>query len=398
MKLKSFLKCKWVAHSFIAGALVLLLLFASLPGCVPAAEEEGPPPEEDAYEEYVASLPEGCLPVPRDCFEQAMEEGQLNIYDWAEWWPEEMYTNFDKEFGFKMVRDNYADYDEITAKFKLNPNVSYDMITGLATRDVVRLQTMGVLQEINYDWLPNVVKYIADNFKGGEYNPSAEYAVYSAYSYTTYAYNTKYVDDPRLPSLAVLLEPDEKYKGRVTMVDDMYLTIGAALIYLGYRIDSDDEEELMEARDLLMRQKPYVMAYDWWPKRVILEEEAWIAQLGCGDSWAIHQELETVEKAIPPEGVRMAQEIMIIPIGSEHPAVAHMWLNYVQRPQVNALMCEAIGYTPCNLGAPQYMSEEVRKWISVPEAYLDKIQVVGPSAYTGKGLELRSAIWEELKR
>lgn len=44
--------------------------------------------------DYVSSLPEGCFPVPQDCFEQAVEEGELCIYDWAEWWPEEIYEGF----------------------------------------------------------------------------------------------------------------------------------------------------------------------------------------------------------------------------------------------------------------------------------------------------------------
>ena len=178
----------------------------------------------------------------------------------------------------------------------------------------------------------------------------------------------------------------------------MYGVIGVALKYLGYSWNSDDEEELMEVKELLLRQKPWVMAYESWPARIVLEEEAWIAHQWYEDIFFLSRELESLWVALPVEGSQKGMDFMVIPIGSENPAVAHMWLNYVQCPQVNALMCEAIGYTPCNLGAPQYMSEEVRKWISVPETYLDKIQVVGPSAYTGKGLELRSEIWEELKR
>jgi len=392
MKVKNFLKGKGVIYGFMAGALVVLLLLAGLPACAPAAEEEV------VYDEYVASLPEGCLPVPQDCFDQAMEEGQLNIYDWAEWWPEEIYTDFAEEYGLEIARDNYSDYDEVVAKFQLNPDTAYDMITGLAGRDLFRLQGVGVLQEINYDWVPNAREYIYDRFTEMEFDPGAKYGIFSGYSYITYGYNAEYVDDPRIPSLAVLLEPDEKYKGRITMIDDMFLTIGIALQYLGYPIDSDDEAELMEAKELLLAQKPYVMAYDWWPKRAILEGETWIAHLGIGDLWSVHSELGSMQAAAtPPEGARMAQEIMAIPIGSPHPAVAHLWMDYIQRPQVNALLCNGIGYTPCNKAAAQYMDEDVREWIAVPESYLDKIQPVLKRGYSGKGLELRTQIWEELK-
>jgi len=306
MKVKNFLKGKGVIYGFMAGALVVLLLLAGLPACAPAAEEEV------VYDEYVASLPEGCLPVPQDCFDQAMEEGQLNIYDWAEWWPEEIYTDFAEEYGLEIARDNYSDYDEVVAKFQLNPDTAYDMITGLAGRDLFRLQGVGVLQEINYDWVPNAREYIYDRFTEMEFDPGAKYGIFSGYSYITYGYNAEYVDDPRIPSLAVLLEPDEKYKGRITMIDDMFLTIGIALQYLGYPIDSDDEAELMEAKELLLAQKPYVMAYDWWPKRAILEGETWIAHLGIGDLWSVHSELGSMQAAAtPPEGARWLRRLWL---------------------------------------------------------------------------------------
>jgi spermidine/putrescine-binding protein len=60
------------------------------------------------YQEYVASLEEGYEPVPREVFEQAMKEGQLNIYDWAAYWDEDLYNDFSKIFGIKIVRDNFA--------------------------------------------------------------------------------------------------------------------------------------------------------------------------------------------------------------------------------------------------------------------------------------------------
>ena len=58
------------------------------------------------YEEYVTSLEKGYEPVPRECFEQAMKEGQLNIYDWAAWWDEDLYNDFSKIFGIKIMSRN----------------------------------------------------------------------------------------------------------------------------------------------------------------------------------------------------------------------------------------------------------------------------------------------------
>ena len=392
MQVKNLLKGRWIAHSFIVGALVLLLLFAFLPGCAP----EVIPPAEDAYEKYVASLPEGCFPVPRECFEQAIEEGELHFYNWAEWWPEELFENFYEEFGIKVTVDGFADVDEMLAKFKLNPKTEYDVVIP-NIRPLVTLIELGALQRINHDWVPNVNKYLPEATKEAWYDPGYQYSASWSICCPVYGYNTKYVDDPRLPSWSVLYEPDEKYKGRITVVNDMYEAIGAALIYLGYSYNSDDEEELMEAKELMLRQKPYVMAYDAWPYRAVMEEEAWITQQWHGDMWFMHRDLQSLMPAYSPEGGGIGCDQMVIPIAAKNPAAAHLFINYIYRPRVFAQLIERVGHSPNHTAAAQYLSEELREW-QPPQEYIDRCEYITAKAYTGKGLELRAAIWEELKR
>ena len=55
----------------------------------------------------------------------------LNIYDWAEWYPEEMFEGFTKEFGVKITRDHFASSDEMMTKFMLNPKTPYDLVLAL---------------------------------------------------------------------------------------------------------------------------------------------------------------------------------------------------------------------------------------------------------------------------
>ncbi|MCK4354429.1 MAG: spermidine/putrescine ABC transporter substrate-binding protein [Dehalococcoidia bacterium] len=384
------MRLKWLIS---VGLVICLVMAFALPMCAPAP---APPVEEEVgpYEKYVSSLSEGEYPVPRDCFEQAMEEGQLNIYDWAEWWPEEIYEGFSQEFGIKIVKDNFADYGEVVAKFKVNPETEYDYVRN-DPKAFLELKGLGVLQELNHEWIPNVNKYLSEVGREVSYNRNYEYAVTTDISPTNYGYNTKYVDDPRIPSWSVLFEPDEKYKGRITMLNDMYEVIGGALKYLGYSWNSDDEEELMEAKELLLRQKPYVMAYDSWPVRLVLEEEAWIAQSWHGDILFLRSELETFVPALPTEGSVMIYGFLVIPKGSPHPAAAHLWINYLFRPRVNAFLFEAICYPPTHTTAGELLSPELREWLP-PEEYWEMCDDISLKPFTGKGLELRSQIWEEL--
>jgi len=342
------------------------------------------------------------FPVPEECMEQVRKEGsKLYIYDWAGWWPEEIYEGFEKEFGIDIVRDNFADMDEMFTKFKLHPEAKYDL-TLPEPRVFMEMKKLGLLQKINWNWLPNVKRYLADRYKKSPiYEPGLPYGVPSEDSFLGYAYNPKFVDenDPRIGSWAFVFEGKE-YAGKITMMNDMYNVIGTALQYLGYSYNSDNEEELMEAKALLARLKPWVMAYDSWPKRLVLEEEAWIAQMWVGDALLVKEELPDLKIVIPKEGSVTGADTLVIPKGAPHPATAHLFINYLYRPHVYAKLIETIKYHPTHTKAVELLPEEIRKLptVAIPKEVLDKCELIQPKAYTGKGKELRMKIWEELKR
>jgi len=371
---------------FVVFCITLLLFFAVSTTSFAGGAKEEPVP-----------VKEGVM----DQMELVQQEGnKLNIYDWAEWWPEEIYEGFSKEYGIKIVRDNFASVDEMITKFKLNPNIDYDL-TLPDTRGFIQMKELGVLQELNHEWLPNVEKYLPEETKKAWFDSGYRYSVATDLYFVGYSYNTKYIDkdNPLIPSWKLLFESPE-YAGKITMLDSMYNAIGTALIYLGYSYNSDNEEELMQARDVLLKQKPSVMAYDEWPKRLVLEEESLITHTWIGEAWFFHQDLETIEGALPVEGTLMGVDVLVIPKGAKHPAAAHLFMDYIFRPEINALLIETIGYAPNHTEAAKYLPEEMKKWPGVipSEEYLQKCEYISPKAYTGKGLELRMKIWEELKQ
>jgi len=342
-------------------------------------------------------------PVPKACMDQVRKEGsKLYIYNWAEWWPEELFKNFTKEFGIKIIQDHYADTEEMVTKFKLNPKTPYDLVLGAGPDQAFRLNKLGIIQEINHDWIPNVDAYMMDDYKKWAYDPGNHFQIVDSLFLTTLTYNSKYIDpnDPLLDSWKFLFERAEKYKGKFTMLDNWQETIGTTLKYLGYSWTSDNEAELMQARDVLLKQKPYVMAYDSWPRRLLLEEEAWFSHLWVGDGWLLKQDVPTMRGTLPKEGSFFAGNTDFIPVGAKHPAAAHLFLNYIFRTEVNALLVKWIGYPPAHKHVMELMSDEMKAWpgfILDPE-YVKKCDQFNPRAVTGKGKEIRMKIWEEIKK
>ncbi|MEN8245786.1 MAG: hypothetical protein ABFS43_12895, partial [Thermodesulfobacteriota bacterium] len=72
-------------ETLFKGSLALIICMVFMLGSLSSAYAAG------KYKDY---------PVPKSCMDQVKKEGsKLYIYDWAEWWPEELFENFTKEFG-----------------------------------------------------------------------------------------------------------------------------------------------------------------------------------------------------------------------------------------------------------------------------------------------------------
>jgi spermidine/putrescine transport system substrate-binding protein len=380
-------------RSSLKTTLLILLIafsftFGIFAGPVSAAESK--------YKDY---------PVPKELMDQVRKEGsKLYVYNWAEWWPEELFNNFSKEFGIQMVFDYYADTEEMVTKFKLNPKTPYDVVLGCGVAEVIRLRAMGIVQDLNHDYLPNVTAYLKDEYKNRAFDPGNRFQLPDSGYATTYAVNSKYVDmkDPQIGSWKFLFE-NEKYANKITMLDNMYEAIGAALKSLGYSWNSDNESELMQAKEVLMKQKPRVMAYDSWPRRPLVEEEAWISQTWDGDAWLVSQDMPnkgSLKGVLPKEGTYIGTNTDFIPSGAKHPAAAHLFLNYLYRTDVNVLLIKVIGYPPAHKHVMEFMSPEMKAWSGfiLPDGYIEKCDFVDEKAFTGKGKALRLKIWEALKQ
>lgn len=373
-------------YFFNTAMILFILLFSSI-GILAEASAAG------KYKDY---------PVPKECLDQVKKEGsKLYIYDWAEWWPDELFENFSKEFGIKVVRDHYADTEEMVTKLKLNPDTPYDLILGAGPSDAVRLHKMGLLKELNHAWLPNMDAYLMDKYKNLPFDPGNKFQFPDSIFYTTYTYNAKYVDenDPLLGSWGILFEGD-KYKGKMTMIDNQMEAFGAALKYLGYSYNSDNEKELMEAKAVLMAQKPKLAAYDSWPSRLLKDEDVWLSHLWIGDSWWLSREKPEIKGVMPKEGTYYAGNTGFIPKGSKNTAAAHLFINYIFRTEVNVQLVEWIGYPPVHKHTMEFMSDEMKAWpgFVIDEAYQRKCDTFEMRLIEGKGKELRDKLWEEIKK
>ena len=171
-------------------------------------------------------------------------------------------------------------------------------------------------------------------------------------------YNKKMVDDP-VDSWDILWNP--KYAKNIFMLDSQRDSIGVALKKLGYSLNSRNEAELEEAKQILIEQKPLVLAYVGDEvKDKMISGEAALAVVWSGDATFMKWENPDLEYAIPKEGSNLWFDAMVIPKSSKNKKEAELFINFMTDPKIALRNVNYIGYSTPNKATLEMLDEEIR--------------------------------------
>ena len=293
-------------------------------------------------------------------FYYAEESGVVNddklvVYNWGEYIDPEVLTIFEEETGINVV------YEEFETNEILYPKVS----SGAIAYDVVcpsdymiqRMIENDLLTEINFDNIPNI-KNIGKQYmeQSRQFDPENKYSVPYCWGTVGILYNKTMVDEP-VNSWSILWDP--KYKDNILMQDSVRDAFGATLKYLGYSLNSTDLDELTEAKNLLIEQKPLVQAYviDQVRDKMIGNEAA-LGVIYSGEAIYTQKENPNLEYVIPKEGSNIWIDSWVIPKNAEHKENAEKFINFLCRPDIALMNFEYITYSTPNEAARELIEDE----------------------------------------
>jgi spermidine/putrescine transport system substrate-binding protein len=154
---------------------------------------------------------------------------------------------------------------------------------------------------------------------------------------------------------------DEEFAGEIIMLNSQRDTLAVALKKLHYSMNTRSIEELEEARDELIKQKPIVYAYlGDEVKDVMIGGEASIAVVWSGDAAAMIEEDSDLKYVIPEEGTNLWFDAMVVPKNAENKEAAEQFINFMTRPDIAAMNAEYIGYSSPIPEAIELLPEEVQ--------------------------------------
>jgi spermidine/putrescine transport system substrate-binding protein len=359
-----------------------LLLACSLAACAGSQVSPTPVPPTSAPE--TTQVPE-IQPVK-----------ELQFFIWTEYIDPEVYTQFENEFGIKVVESNFASNEEMLAKLQGGAG-GYDLVVPSDYTVGIMIEE-GMLAPLDHDMVPNVVN-LGERFKNVPYDPGNQYCVPYQWGTTGLGYNTTEMETPQ--SWSVLFEPDPSaaYYGRTTMLDDPREGFSAALAYLGYDINTKDDGQLEEAKQLLIQAKPALSGYDSDQFDDLLASgESVMAHGWNGDILVSQGENEDVSFANPKEGGVVWIDNLCIPstVAPERKLAAEMFINFVLRPDIGAMISEFNQYASPNAASEAELDPD---FLSNPAVYpsaevLDKLQYIQP---LGEYESVYQRMWDEVK-
>ncbi len=124
------------------------------------------------------------------------------------------------------------------------------------------------------------------------------------------------------------------------MLDDTREAFAAALVYLGYDINTTDEAQLNEAKDLLIKAKPGLAGYDSDTYEDLLAAgENLLAHGWNGDFLVAQEENEDIAYTMPQEGGVIWVDNICIPVtASAEKLAAEYFIDFLLRDDVGAML------------------------------------------------------------
>lgn len=321
------------------------------------------------------------------------ENGKVVVYNWGDYIDPAVNDMFTKETGIKVVYSDYANNEEMYASVEPG-NVKYDILFP-SDYMIEKMINKDMLQKIDFSQIPNC-ENIDEQFLNLPYDSNNEYSVPYMWGTVGIVYNKTMVEEP-VDSWDILW--DSKYKGQIFMYDSERDSIMVALKKLGYSMNTRDEKELEEAKQLLIEQAPLVLAYVGDEgKNKMVNGEAALMIAWAGDAMVMVAENPDLEYVLPKEGTNYFVDGIVIPKNAENVEQAYQYINFLCRPDIAKMNAEYIGYSTPISAARELLPDEIKNSeIAYPDETILNGELMEMFNDPSDIASLYSSIWTQVK-
>ncbi|OEC33702.1 putrescine transport system substrate-binding protein [Pseudomonas cuatrocienegasensis] len=302
------------------------------------------------------------------------DEKVLHVYNWSDYIAEDTLANFEKETGIKVVYDVFDSNETLEAKL-LAGSSGYDIVVP-SNPFLAKQIKAGVFQKLDKSKLPNWSNLDKSLLKALDpSDPGNQYSIPYMWGTIGIGYNVDKVkaalgDNAPVNSWDLVFKPENIAKLKscgVSFLDSPTEILPAALNYLGFKPDSTNADELKKAEELFLSIRSSTAYF---------HSSKYISDLANGDicvaigySGDLYQSKSRAEEAkngvnisysIPKEGAGSFFDMMAIPADAKNVEAAHVFLNYLMKPEVMANITNFVQFPNGNAAATPLVDEALR--------------------------------------
>lgn len=315
----------------------------------------------------------------------------LYIFNWGDFIDMDLVRQFEREFGIRVIYEEYDTNESMYARLKAGGR--YDLIIP-SDYMIAKLIRENMLEEIDFTNIPNF-KYIKDSFRNMNFDPENRFSVPYVWGTLGILYNTERVRGT-VDSWSVLFDPANR--NEVFMIDSMRDSIAVALNYLGYSINSKNEEELQAAKQLLIQQRIDVnpVFVNDEGKDMIMEGQATFFVTWSGEAMQVISQDSRFNYVVPKEGSNLFIDSMAIPRGARNKRNAEKFINFMLRTEVARANIEYIEYSTPHTGAWEALDADIRnnQVLYPSDEIIERAEIF---IDLGPFLDVYSRVWREVK-
>jgi len=276
----------------------------------------------------------------------------VNVYNWAGYINIDILNEFEQTTGIKVNYNEFQSNDEMYSVMK-HSSSDYDVVIS-SDYMISRLINENMLEKLDYSNIPNYA-LVGNQYKNIEYDPTSEYSVPYMSGTVGIIYNSAMITD-EVTSWGSLF--DSKYAGQILMFNSPRDALGIALKYLGYSLNTTDEDELKKAFDIISDQTTIIQAGEMDQIFDKLESgEGAIGPYYAGDFLIMRENNSNLKFVHPEEGANWFVDAMCIPKGSTNKINAEVFINFMCSTDVCVANMDITGYASANTKANEKYSE-----------------------------------------
>ena len=340
----------------------------------------------------------------------AAERPILNIYNWSDYIDPALIDEFEQEHGIRVNYDIYDSSEMVDTKL-MTGSTGYDIVFHSASFSA-RLIPIGIYQPVDMSRLknrdnidPQIMAEMRESY-GVEVTGVPYMWGTTGLSYNVDMLRERMPDAP-VDSSALVFDPEIISKFAdcgVSLLEDPTSVIPMAMMYLGHPPGSVEPEHLRDVEELLRKVRPYIKYYSSTkmlldlPSREVCIAMSWSGDYSVATRRAAEAGLDIkLAYSVPREGSVFWHDLMYIPSDAPNPDAAHLFIDYMLRPDVIARASNYTGYANANQSATRLVDPSIS---SDPAIYPDpetRSRLHATTFLDPKQERRRSRSWTKIK-